>query len=73
MIAANFCERLNEAIKNDYRSLSQIARDSGYSVSYISRLLNGQRVNPTLFFVENIAGTLKCRISWLLGFDDEVS
>lgn len=73
MIAATFCERLKEAIKNDYRSLSQIARDAGYNESYIRRLLNGKRVNPTLFFVENMAGTLKCRTSWLLGLDNEIS
>jgi hypothetical protein len=51
--------------------MREISRTSGYSATYIKRLIDGMRSNPTLAFVEVISTTLNCDPAWMLGFKEE--
>jgi len=64
-----FRERLRIAMRADPRTQAEIAKKAGYGASHIRRVLSGERPNPTLQFVEVMAGTLGCEPAWLLGFD----
>lgn len=50
----------------DPRSVRILADISGYSESYISRVVNGAKPNPTLAFVEAMAVTLNVPLADLL-------
>lgn len=54
----DFNRNLNDHVARYPGSLSELARCSGYSVSYISHVLSGRKNNPTIFFVENVAAVL---------------
>lgn len=70
-VYATLAKRLRYAIDLDRRSLSQIARASGYSTGYISALYRktGPQVNSSLGAIWAIAGALNVEPLWLLGSD----
>jgi len=70
-ISQTFRNRLGSALHHDGRSMREISRTSGYSATYIKRLIDGMRSNPTLAFVEVISTTLNCDPAWMLGFKEE--
>lgn len=70
-ISRAFRNRLELALSEDPRSQREIARVSGYSDAYISRLLNGKRSNPTLGFVETMALMLGRDPAWMLGMEEK--
>lgn len=57
-LPATFRANLRAALEADPRPRKAIARTSGYSDSYIQRVVNGAKTNPTLLFVWCIAQTL---------------
>ena len=69
-ISRTFRNRLKLALSDDARSQREIARVSGYSDAYISRLLNGKRSNPTLGFVETMSQMLGRDPAWMLGLKE---
>lgn len=64
-----FRERLRSAIDSNDSTWPELAMKSGYSVSYLQRLTQGDRCNPTIACVNALAETLNVKPSWLLGFD----
>ncbi|MGV0954706.1 MAG: helix-turn-helix domain-containing protein [Fluviibacter sp.] len=54
----NLCTNLRAAIAAKNCSQGWLAEQSGYSVSYIQRVLQGVQTNPTLSFVECVAKAL---------------
>lgn len=64
-----FRERLQTAIDSQNATWPELAAKSGYSVSYLRRLVQGHRVNPTLSCVAALAQTLDVKPAWLLGLD----
>jgi transcriptional regulator with XRE-family HTH domain len=70
-ISRAFRDRLRLALREDPRSQREVARVSGYSDAYISRLLNGKRSNPTLGFVETMALMLGRDPAWMLGLKEK--
>ena len=69
-ISRAFRDRLKLALSEDPRSQREIAKVSGYSDAYISRLLNGRRSNPTLGFVETMSLMLGRDPAWMLGLKE---
>lgn len=61
--------RQNMRAQRVARGLSQeaLAVTAGYCESYISRVERGSKPNPSLAFVETIAGALGCAPAELLG------
>jgi len=57
-IQETFRANLRNTIAADGRSLTKIAKQSGFSRNYIMRLLAGAEYNPTLLFLECMATTL---------------
>lgn len=53
-----FVDNLRAAIAANGTTMTALARHSGYSASYLSRVLNGTMQNPTLQFVECMAKAL---------------
>lgn len=53
-----FCANLRTAIAAKDCSQGWLAEQSGYSISYIQRVLQGVQTNPTLSFVECVAKAL---------------
>lgn len=53
-----FRENLRRSIASSELPLVTICDRAGYSTSYIRRILNGDKNNPTLLFVESIAAAL---------------
>lgn len=47
-----------------------IVAESGYSLDYIRRVIRGDQNNPSLLFVEAMAGALGVSVAWLLGLED---
>lgn len=64
-----FRERLRQAIDAHESTWPELAMRSGYSVSYLQRLTQGDKANPTIACVAALAETLDVKPSWLLGFD----
>lgn len=64
-----FRERLRDAIDRHDSTWPELAMKSGYSVSYLQRLVRGDKNNPTIACVNVLAETLNVKPSWLLGFD----
>lgn len=64
-------KRLRYAIDLDRRSLSDVARASGYSTGYISALYrkHGTTANPSVGAIWAIADALNVDPLWLLGSD----
>jgi len=58
-IQDTFRANLRRAIDMDARPATQIAKRAGYSISYLSRVLNGTQQNPTLEFLACVAGALE--------------
>ncbi len=50
-----FRENLRDAIATRQDTFISICNNAGYSTSYVRRFLDGDRSNPTLFFIECIA------------------
>lgn len=63
-----FGERLRQVLDARQRSIESVSYDSGYSVSYISRLINGKQSNPSLFFVECVSRALDVSPCFLAGW-----
>lgn len=59
MLPAVFRLQLRAALEADPRPRKAIAIESGYSESYIQRIVAGTKPNPTLLFVSCMAQTLK--------------
>ena len=57
-LAQNFRANLRARVTDDPRSMRILADVSGYSASYIGRVMAGTMPNPTLLFVETMAATL---------------
>ena len=53
-----FCANLRTTMADKGFTQSQLALDAGYSISYLSRVLNGTQQNPTLEFLACVAGAL---------------
>jgi len=53
-----FCANLRDAIATEGYSIRTLALESGYSASYIQRVLAGVQRNPTLAFIECVAKVL---------------
>lgn len=70
-INLTFRENLAAAIDRHPGSFVSLCHRTGYSASYVRRVLNGERVNPTLFFVECVAGALNVDPLKLLGAKSE--
>lgn len=70
MIGREFRSRLDAAIVGNGVTIPQLARRSGYSESYLRRLLVGKQNNPTIFAVATLAESLDCCPFWLLGTDE---
>jgi len=68
-INSTFRDRLAQAIEADGRKRETIAERSGYSASYIRRILRGIQQNPTISFAAAMAETLSVSVSWLLGVE----
>lgn len=64
-----FLARLRDAIEHKNMTWPELAAKSGYSASYLQRLVLGQRSNPTLSCVAALAETLQVRPAWLLGVE----
>lgn len=64
-----FRERLQAAIDSQDMTWPELAAKSGYSVSYLRRLVQGHRCNPTLSCVAALAETLQVPPARLLGVD----
>lgn len=58
LLNITFRERLAEAIANYSGSFVGLCNRAGYSTSYVRRVMDGERINPTLSFVECMAGAL---------------
>lgn len=61
-----FQARLRQAI-DDGHGVTALARRSGYSRKHIRAVANGERTNPTLAFVEAIAGVIGMNPIEMLG------
>ena len=61
-----FRAKFRARVLADPRSVRTLADVSGYSESYISRVINGSKPNPTLAFVETMAVTLNVPLADLL-------
>lgn len=70
-INLTFRKNLAAAIDRHPGTFVTLCNRTGYSTSYVRRVLNGERVNPTLFFVECIAGALDVDPLELLGATSE--
>lgn len=70
-LADTFRERLADAIEADPRKRYMIAREAGYSETYIRRVLKGTQANPTLAFTEAMAQTLGVPLLWIIGADKD--
>lgn len=57
MMHTTFRERLIRALDTEL-SIAELARRSGYSARHIGAIVNGSRMNPTLAFVEAVAGAI---------------
>lgn len=66
-----FRERLRSAVEKADATWPEMAIRSGYSASYVQRLINGQKSNPTLACVSALAETLNVKPAWLLGVDND--
>jgi transcriptional regulator with XRE-family HTH domain len=64
-----FSKRLQSAIDAKDMTWPELANKSGYSASYLQRLISGGRCNPTIACVAALAQTLDVAPSWLLGLD----
>ena len=64
-----FRERLQAAIDSQDMTWPELAAKSGYSASYLQRLIGGHRSNPTLSCVAALAETLQVQPAWLLGVE----
>lgn len=62
-----FRDRLRAAIDSQDMTWPELAAKSGYSASYLQRLVGGHRSNPTLSCVAALAETLQVPPAWLLG------
>lgn len=71
MIPQIFASRLAQALerKRKYMSFSAIAKKSGFSETYIRRVIKGQRPNPSLMFILVMAETLGESVDFLLGLN----
>ncbi len=58
MLPKIFCSNLRAAIDADPRSIKTLSNLAGYSESYVGRVLNGKKPNPTLLFVHCFAAAL---------------
>ena len=54
-LASTFSNNLQLAIRRSGKSKASVARKAGYSPSYLDRIINGERPNPSLYFVECMA------------------
>ncbi len=63
---ATFRVRLAAAIRSHPDKTLAICQRAGYDPSYVSRVLSGARPNPTLLFVESMAGALGVEVWDLL-------
>jgi transcriptional regulator with XRE-family HTH domain len=66
-----FRERLRSAVQQTGKTWPELSARSGYSATYLQRLINGQRGNPTLDCVSALAETLNVKPAWLLGIDND--
>lgn len=66
-----FRENLRDAIVRHPATFISICNRSGYSPSYVRRFLDGDRSNPTLFFIECIADAVGAEPLELLGAKSE--
>ena len=58
MLAETFRRNLRAAIQARGLSVSAVSRKAGYNDDYARKVLCGQKTNPTLQFVESMAGAL---------------
>lgn len=61
-----FRANLSAAIESHPDKTWVICERAGYDVSYVRRVLSGARPNPTLLFVESMAGALGVEVLDLL-------
>ena len=64
-----FSKRLQSAIDANDMTWPELASKSGYSTSYLQRLVSGERCNPTIACVAALSQSLDVAPSWLLGLD----
>lgn len=66
-----FQARLQQAVDQAGVTWPELAKRSGYSASYIQRLIKGDKCNPTVACVCALATTLDKPLPWLLGISDD--
>ena len=66
-----FSNNLMDILDEKGMSRSQLARDTGLSISRISDYIN-ERATPTIFAIINIAYALDMDISELVDFDERI-
>lgn len=58
MLAETFRQNLRAAINERGLSVSAVSRRAGYNNDYARKVLSGRKTNPTLQFVEAMAGAV---------------
>jgi len=71
MLYETFRHNLRAAIKAHPLPLKAISHKAGYNYSYIRAVMSGKKANPTLLFVESMAGALEVTPQDLLTYSQK--
>lgn len=63
--------RLRQVRKARHRTMDSLSLETGYSTSYISRVERGDKKNPTVKFIFDVAENLGTTPAYLLGISDD--
>lgn len=58
MLARTFRDNLRAAVKDRKTSIKVVSYKAGYNYGYVRKVMSGCRTNPTIQFVEALAGAL---------------
>lgn len=58
ILATTFRKNLRAAVKSHPLTTKAISQRAGYDYAYVRKVLSGSMSNPTLLFVESLAGAL---------------